>query len=506
MQYNRLSIIISSHLTDEENEKFKTHIKKTIGLKDYEILLYENLNEYSLSELYNIGLNESKNDIVLFVHNDVNFETKNWGRILLNKFNNTDYGILGIAGSTDINNDGTWWSNRNKMIGIINHSDKGKKWESKYSNNYGKEIIETCLVDGVFIAVNKHKILKGFNESFKGFHFYDISFCIDNYLNKVKIGVLFDIKLTHFSIGQTNKDWERNKLKFSAKYDKFLPIRHEVIEIRDIIKKTIKLKREPVLSIIIPHKNNNELLFNLIESIKEHTEYSNYNIYIADTGSELCNLYNMKNFIKKYENIFVIEYNYYNFAKINNDMVINHISKDTEIVMFLNNDIIFLNDIISQMVDAYLKNIYNVGTIGCRLYYKDNSVQHSSINVSKFKDNYRLSHYGIGSYYKYIKDIHTNVFGNTAACMLTPLKQFKDYGMFNEEYIECFEDVEYNFNCLLNKKNNIFVGSAVGYHLESQTRDLDKDKNNKMLIDYNKINSYLQKNSVITDKYVNKLI
>jgi GT2 family glycosyltransferase len=506
MQYNSLSVVISSHLTEEENKKFTSHIKKTIGLRDYEILLYENFNEYSLTEIYNIGLNESSNDIVLFVHNDVNFDTNNWGRILLAKFNNTDYGILGLAGTTDIGNDGMWWSERNKMVGIVNHSDKGKKWESKYSNSYGKEIIETCLVDGVFIAVNKNRLYKQFNESFKGFHFYDVTFSLDNYLNGCKVGVLFDIRITHFSIGQTNSDWERNRLKFTSKYDKYLPVRHEVSEIRDNIKKTIKLKREPLLSVIIPHKNNNELLFNLIESIKEHTEYSNYKIYIADTGSEYINLYNLKDFIKKYQNIFIIEYNFYNFANINNDMVKNHIDKDTEVIMFLNNDVVFMNDIIRQMIDVYLKYIYNVGTIGCRLYYKDNSVQHSSVNVSKFNENYRVSHYGIGSYYKYIKDTHTNVFGNTAACMMTPAKLFKEYGMFNGDYIECFEDVEYNFKCLLNKKNNIFVGGAIGYHLESQTRDLDKDKNNKMLIDYNKLNSYLKNNSVIVDKFVNKLI
>jgi len=506
MQYNSISVVISSHLTEEDNKKFTSHIKKTIGVKDHQILLYENMNQYSLSEIYNIGLNESLNDIVLFVHNDVIFETNNWGRILLNKFNNTDYGILGLAGTTDIGNDGIWWTDRNKMVGIVNHSDKGKKWESKYSNSYGKDIIETCLVDGVFIAVNKNNLQKSFNESFKGFHYYDITFCIDNYLKGTKIGVLFDIRITHFSIGQTNSDWERNRVEFTSKYDKFLPIRHEVSEIRDLLNRNIKLKREPLISVIIPHKNNNELLFNLIESIYKHTDYSNYKIYIADTGSEVCNLYNLENFIKNYDNIFIIKYNYYNFAKVNNDMVKNHIDKDTEIIMFLNNDIVFLNDIIRQMIDVYLKYIYNVGTIGCRLYYKDNSVQHSSVNVVKYNEDYRVSHYGIGSYYKYIKDTHTNVFGNTAACMMTPARLFKEYGMFNEQYIECFEDVEYNFTCLLNQKSNIFVGSAVGYHLESQTRNLDKDKNNRMLIDYKKLNSYLKNNSTVIDKFVNKLI
>lgn len=505
MRYNSLSIVVSSHLTDDENAKFIFHIKKTIGLKDYEILLYKNMNEYSLSEIYNKGLYESKNDLVLFIHNDIIFETNNWGRILINKFNNTNYSILGVAGSTDIGNDGVWWSDRNKMTGIVNHSDKGKKWESKYSNSYGKDIVDVCLVDGVFIGVNKNLLNKSFNEDFKGFHYYDISFCVDNYLMGSKIGVLFDIRITHFSIGQTNSDWERNRLKFTALYDKKLPIKHKIEEIKDLqANKNLKLKREPLLSIIIPHKNNNELLFNLIESIYNNTDYSNFNIYIADTGSELCNKYHLKNFIEKYNNIYLTEYDYYNFSKINNDMVKNHIDNNSELIMFLNNDIIFMNDIIKQMIDVYLKYIYNVGTIGCRLYYQDNTIQHSSINVFKHNNSYSVSHYGIGSYYKYIRDTQTNVFGNTAACMMTPLKLFKEYGMFNEEYIECFEDVEYNFKCLMNQKNNIFVGSAVGYHLESQTRNLDENKNERMMVDFSRLRNLLNTYPSIVDKYISK--
>jgi len=505
MRYKNISVIISSHLTDDENKKNVQHIKKSSGIQNIEILTYKNFNEYSLTEVYNIGLNESRNEIVVFVHNDVEFNTNNWGKILLNKFNTSDFGILGVAGTTDIGNDGTWWSDRNKMIGIVNHRHNNKKWESKYSNNYGKEIVEVCAIDGLFIAVNKNVIQRDFNELFTGYHYYDIPFCIDNYLNGVKIGVIFDIRLTHMSIGQTNDQWEKNRFKFTAKYDKNLPISLKVDNIKDLINKNIIVKKQPLLSIIIPHKSNNELLFNLIESIYEKTTYSNFNIYIADTGSELCEIYNLENFIKKYENIFLIKYNYYNFASINNDVVKKHISKDTELIMFLNNDVLFVNDIISQMVDTYNKNIYTCGTIGCRLYYEDNTIQHSSIAIYKIKEKYRITHYGLKSYYKYLNDINYDVFGNTAACMMTPYKLFLNIGMFDESYSECFEDVQYNIDCILNQKKNIFVGSAVGYHLESQTRNIDINKNKRMSIDYSKLVKYIESKSDIISKFVNKL-
>jgi GT2 family glycosyltransferase len=58
--------------------------------------------------------------------------------------------------------------------------------------------------------------------------------------------------------------------------------------------------------------------------------------------------------------------------------------------------------------------------------------------------------------------------------------------MFNEEYIECFEDVELNFNCIINGYKNITCGDMVAYHYESISRNNNIDKNKHLIIDYNK--------------------
>jgi GT2 family glycosyltransferase len=61
---------------------------------------------------------------------------------------------------------------------------------------------------------------------------------------------------------------------------------------------------------------------------------------------------------------------------------------------------------------------------------------------------------------------------------------FEKCGYFNETYTDCFEDVELNIKCLSLGLSNYFVGSAVAYHLESQTRNSDPDKINKLMYDY----------------------
>ena len=42
--------------------------------------------------------------------------------------------------------------------------------------------------------------------------------------------------------------------------------------------------------------------------------------------------------------------------------------------------------------------------------------------------------------------------------------------MFNEQYMDCLEDVELNMQCIIKGRKNMFAGNAVAYHFESRTR------------------------------------
>ena len=230
-----LSIIFSTRKIDQYYIEL---LKATSGLKDVEIIPVENSNGQSLTEIYNEGLVESKNDIVLFCHDDLKFDTRNWGRKLLNHFKrNSEYGIIGIAGTRYLAKSGRWWEDFSKMHGAVYHEDSGKRWLTRYSTDTGNKLDEVLLVDGLFFAINKKKIKHKFNKEVKGFHFYDVDFCFSNYLEKVKIGVCSDIKVTHLSIGKTNDEWEKNRKIFAEKYKDNLPIK-----INKVLRKNEKLK------------------------------------------------------------------------------------------------------------------------------------------------------------------------------------------------------------------------------------------------------------------------
>jgi hypothetical protein len=217
-----LTIVFS---TKKINHDYVQHIKKSCALDDLEILSYENNGKYGLTKIYNEAIEKSKNDIILFVHDDIIFETPYWGKKLLKHFKrNPDYGIIGVAGSKNLLN-GMWWSDKKSMIGIVNHTNGIAKWVSNYSEEQGNKIKNVVTIDGLFMAVNKKLIKHKFDESFDRFHFYDLSFCVPNFIDNVKIGVITDIRITHLSIGAVNKEWHEFKEKFEKKYADKFPIK-----------------------------------------------------------------------------------------------------------------------------------------------------------------------------------------------------------------------------------------------------------------------------------------
>jgi hypothetical protein len=218
-----LSVVISTRSIDEDYVK---HVKKMFSQPDTEILVYENDGEKSLTQIYNTGLKDSKNDIVVFMHDDLILETSNMTPKIIKLFEkHLDYGIIGIAGTDNLTS-GMWWQNRENMFGVVGHVHDGKRHVNHYSKAvFNDNLKSVVIVDGLWFAICKSRIKKEFNEQFEGFHFYDISFCVDNFLENVKIGVTTKINVTHKSIGATNKKWEKNKLFFEALYDKNLPLK-----------------------------------------------------------------------------------------------------------------------------------------------------------------------------------------------------------------------------------------------------------------------------------------
>ncbi|MFV0170764.1 glycosyltransferase family protein [Empedobacter falsenii] len=212
-----ISIIVSSY-QDEFFNDFNNSIIETIGEGViYEVIKIDNPGKYSISEAYNLGIYKSKYDNLLFIHEDLTFIVKNWGKILIDYLKNKELGVVGIAGSTYIPNTPLGWS------GLIECSYKNLIQSNKFKDNYvefslDKDIYGKSL-DGVFLACRKDIALKyKFEENLSKFHCYD--FVFSNRVSKdYKNLISSKIKLVHFSKGNRNNEWMDSLIKSRSFYE-----------------------------------------------------------------------------------------------------------------------------------------------------------------------------------------------------------------------------------------------------------------------------------------------
>jgi GT2 family glycosyltransferase len=149
------------------------------------------------------------------------------------------------------------------------------------------------------------------------------------------------------------------------------------------------------------------------------------------------------------------------------------------------------------------KDSNRIGTLGCRLHYENNTVQHNGIMVFVDKQKrLRATHNGLRTYYGYHPNT-SKVTGSTAALLMIRKTIFEKCGYFNEIYQSCFEDVELNLKCLTLGFENLIDGNSVAYHYESQTRGVQQSDDARLKHDFfNGLIPFVVKNSNKLQNYI----
>lgn len=232
----------------------------------------------------------------------------------------------------------------------------------------------------------------------------------------------------------------------------------------------VKYQQEgnPVVSILIPNKDQKETLDQCLKSIEEHTDYENYEIIIIENNSTEKETFEYYKQIRN-PKIRVIEWkDEFNYSAINNYGVRN---AKGEYLLFLNNDIeVIHSDWLREMLSNCQRE--EVGAVGAKLYYPDNTVQHAGVIV------------GIGGVagsvfvglkrgytgYMHRASIQQNLSAVTAACMMVKKSVFEEVGGFEEKLKVAFNDIDF---CLkIREKGYLIVYDPYVelYHYESKTR------------------------------------
>ncbi|MBP3901808.1 MAG: glycosyltransferase family 2 protein [Blautia sp.] len=225
----------------------------------------------------------------------------------------------------------------------------------------------------------------------------------------------------------------------------------------------------PLVSILIPNKDEKEMLKNCIESIREKTTYPNYEILIVENNSETRDIYRYYKELSAEENIRLFRYRKsFNYSAINN---FGAAHARGEYIILLNNDTLVLTPgWIEEMLGVCQRR--EVGAVGVKLLYPDGKIQHAGcvVGMGGIAGNMFVDMPSERTGYLHKASLLQDMSAVTAACMMVKTEVFRKIGGFEEKLAVAFNDVDL---CLRIRK----AGYLIVYdpyvqicHLESRTR------------------------------------
>lgn len=226
----------------------------------------------------------------------------------------------------------------------------------------------------------------------------------------------------------------------------------------------------PRITIVIPTRNRMDLLQPCIESIERLTTYANYDILIVDNESDdpECLAY-MASSGHRVLRLASPE-GKFSFAYLMNRAVE---SVDSEYVLLLNNDtLIRRGSWLSQMV-GYAQ-MPNVGAVGAKLYFPDETIQHAGIIHGLYGDlagpafrNAPAHDHGYLAYTMVAREYSAV----TAACLLSKRQIFLSLGgMDDENFPVAYNDVDFCYRLVQAGYTCVYCPEAELTHYEGKSR------------------------------------
>ncbi len=237
------------------------------------------------------------------------------------------------------------------------------------------------------------------------------------------------------------------------------------------------LKEEPLVSVIIPNKDNSDYLKRAINSLLMQS-YKNIEIIIVENNSSQKETFDYYEELKKESKVQILSYKApFNYSAINNFAVER---AGGELLFFLNNDIKFIdaNSLHNMVSYAVLDD---VGAVGAKLYYPDDTIQHAGIVVGLGGVAGHVHKHYLKSDFGYFARlcVAQELSAVTAAAVVIGKEKFRSVGGFEERLSVAFNDVDLSLKLKMAGYRNIFLPNATLYHYESKSRG-NEDSAEKM--------------------------
>ncbi len=226
----------------------------------------------------------------------------------------------------------------------------------------------------------------------------------------------------------------------------------------------------PKVSILIPNKDGKDILKKCIKSILEKTTYENYEIVIIENNSETEDIKEYYKELEQNSKIKILQYpeTGFNYSKIINYGVKN---SDGDFIVQLNNDTeIETEDWLEDMLGFCSRE--DVGAVGVKLFYPDNTIQHAGIvfGVDRVATHlFRGLPRHLHGYFARESSIQ-DFSAVTAACMMSKRSIYEEVGYMDESMPVAFNDLDFCLKIRETGKLIVYDPFVTVIHYESKTR------------------------------------
>lgn len=232
----------------------------------------------------------------------------------------------------------------------------------------------------------------------------------------------------------------------------------------------------PLVSIIIPSKDNPGLVQQCLDSLVSKTNYRHYEIIVVDNGSNDENRAKYQEILEDVKMVGIeTKYLYaprdFNFSFMCN---IGAKSSNGDYLLFLNDDIEIIEpEWLERMLGQ--AELPHVGAVGAKLLYPETTlIQHDGvISIESGPVHYFTKQDDTNNYYFNRNRLDFDVSAVTAACLLVKKSRFERVNGFDENLAVAYNDIDLCYRLSEQKLYNVIRNDAVLYHHESISRGDD---------------------------------
>ena len=181
----------------------------------------------SMCEGYNRGFAQSRGEICIFSHDDIEIHASDFRARLLGHLQRCD--VAGVAGTTQLAGPAWAWAGPPHVYGQLGQYVRAKNFfEAAIFAAPARHIGDMQALDGVFFACHRRVVeATPFDErTFTAFHHYDIDFTYRAFRAGMKLAVCCDLDVIHFSLGAFGDEaWKASAARFMQKHGGTIPQR-----------------------------------------------------------------------------------------------------------------------------------------------------------------------------------------------------------------------------------------------------------------------------------------